>query len=166
MELISNRRNEGFVPGQVLRDRVLIPGWEQPCRWGWDGEAGNLYAYLWQNIDPAKADARYQIDSRTRRLSHPGHLVLALLESTSLPALAIVYGLGLGSAQVLRDRPRAVTCRRNRGAHQRAATEWPGVRSEFWGSRRDVSEPVCRGFWGLHRQRRSFTLNTYTRKGT
>lgn len=104
MELIPDRRNEGYVPGQVLRDRVLIPGWEQRSVWGWDGEAGSLYAQLWQNTDPDSAGARYQVDGRTGQLLHPGHLALVLLKSTSLPAMALVDGLGLGSARVLRDR--------------------------------------------------------------
>lgn len=49
MSLALAGRNNGYVPGQVLRDRVLIPGWQQRSVWGWDADAGSLYAQLRQN---------------------------------------------------------------------------------------------------------------------
>lgn len=100
MSVAAVTRNGGYLPGQVLRDRVLIPGWEERSVWGWDPVTGSLYAQLWQNIDRTEAP-RYWLDGHTQRFCHPGHLALVLLETTSLPPMALIEGLGLGGDRVL-----------------------------------------------------------------
>lgn len=102
---VGATRNGGYVPGQALLDRVLIPGWQQRSVWGWDPAVGSLYARLWQNIDHDTAP-RYEVDGRAQILRHPGQLALALLETTPLPPLALIEGLGLGSKRVLGNRAR------------------------------------------------------------
>lgn len=105
MSGVGATRNSGYVPGQVLLDRVLIPGWQERSVWGWDPGTGSLYARLWQNID-LDDDPRYWVDSQVQVLRHPGQLALALLETTPLPPLALIEGLGLGGDRVLGEWPR------------------------------------------------------------
>lgn len=94
MSVAADTRNGGYLPGQALRDRVLIPGWEKRSVWGWDPATASLYAQLWQNIDRTDAP-RHRVDGHVQRFCHPGHLVLVLLDTTSLPPMALIEGMGL-----------------------------------------------------------------------